>query len=279
VSGVSTDAQGNVLIENGNHTAAMKLGGGIFGIANTRNEDGTYNWQTFGDGNGFTAQYLNAGILQGGKVKWNLDNTTLDGLPPGALRIGDSALSYVLYFDGTTLRLGGNVVIDWDTVISPDATQVGAIPGTMIDANNVFTGNVYATNVKGGQISGCLFKTAPATQTASYIKIYETYIDFVDSTGTSVFKMGTGFPEAQAGKPQLFLGEGCSVDVYQGSLRLRANDGQLNTSNYIRINKAVLDASGNYVSGGGVDYVIGNNVYPIIGGDGSGGTTGTPVFG
>jgi phage minor structural protein len=68
ISGVSTDAAGNILIENPAKTMALKLGAGIFAIANSRLGDGSYDWKTFGDGNGFTADLMTAGTLQAGIV-------------------------------------------------------------------------------------------------------------------------------------------------------------------------------------------------------------------
>jgi phage minor structural protein len=44
-------------------TKAMKLGGGIFALANSKTGD-TWNWRTFGDGAGFTADEINAGKIQ-----------------------------------------------------------------------------------------------------------------------------------------------------------------------------------------------------------------------
>lgn len=48
-------------------TQALKLGGGMFAIANQKDGTGGWNWRTFGNGAGFTADLLNAG-----KVKTDL---------------------------------------------------------------------------------------------------------------------------------------------------------------------------------------------------------------
>ena len=49
-------------------TKAMKLGGGIFAIANSKT-GGNWNWRTFGTGAGFTADEMNTGTLNAALVK------------------------------------------------------------------------------------------------------------------------------------------------------------------------------------------------------------------
>ena len=96
-SGVKTDKDGNLIIENAEKTKALKLAGGMLGIANTKTVAGDYNWRSFGTGDGFTADELVAGVLKGGHVSFDLEN--------GTLLIGNSPTDYKLYFDGTNLRL------------------------------------------------------------------------------------------------------------------------------------------------------------------------------
>lgn len=50
-------------------TQAMKLGGGIFGIANQKDGQGGWNWRTFGTGAGFTADEINAGTIRADLVQ------------------------------------------------------------------------------------------------------------------------------------------------------------------------------------------------------------------
>lgn len=87
----------------GNPTQAINLKGGMIAIANHKNADGTFAYETFGDGNGFTANLIRAGILRGGKVFFNLED--------GTFLIGESRTNYSMYWDGTTLHLR-NVDID-----------------------------------------------------------------------------------------------------------------------------------------------------------------------
>lgn len=90
--------------KEGNPTQAITLKGGTIAIANKKKANGDWDWTTFGTGNGFTASILTAGILKGGKVRWNLED--------GTLLIGNSPDDYNLYWDGETLNLR-NTKIDF----------------------------------------------------------------------------------------------------------------------------------------------------------------------
>ncbi len=81
----------------GNPTQAINLKGGKLAIANHKNADGSFAYETFGDGDGFTANLIRAGILRGGKVFFNLED--------GTFLIGESRTKYSMYWDGTTLHL------------------------------------------------------------------------------------------------------------------------------------------------------------------------------
>ena len=56
------------LWEFGNNTA-IAIVDGVLAIANKRNPDGTWNFRAFGDGDGFTADEIVAGILKGIKIQ------------------------------------------------------------------------------------------------------------------------------------------------------------------------------------------------------------------
>lgn len=82
-------ADGPTLAES---TMAIQLVGGGFRIADNKLPNGEFDWRTFGDGTGFTADDIITGILRGGKVLLNLTDGTL---------IIDDKISY----DGTTLDI------------------------------------------------------------------------------------------------------------------------------------------------------------------------------
>lgn len=89
--------------KEGNPTQAINLKGGKIAIANHKNADGSFAYETFGDGDGFTANLIRAGVLRGGKVFFNLED--------GTFLIGESRTKYSMYWDGSTLHLR-NVDID-----------------------------------------------------------------------------------------------------------------------------------------------------------------------
>lgn len=96
-SGWYTDDSGNIVFENNSKTSAMMLTGEGFMIANTKLPNGEYDWRTFGTGSGFTADEIVAGVLKGGKVKFDFNN--------GTLLIGNSVEDYHLLFDGNNLKI------------------------------------------------------------------------------------------------------------------------------------------------------------------------------
>lgn len=60
-----------------NPTKAIQIKGGAFRIANSKLPNGDWDWKTFGTGDGFTADLINVGILQGGSCWWNLETGDL----------------------------------------------------------------------------------------------------------------------------------------------------------------------------------------------------------
>lgn len=82
-------------------TKAIQILGGAFRIANGKLPNGDWDWRTFGDGDGFIADLIVAGVLEGGKVHFNLSD--------GTLLIGDSPSNYGLYWDGQTLKVNTRI--------------------------------------------------------------------------------------------------------------------------------------------------------------------------
>jgi len=109
-------------------TKVMKLGAGIFGIANSKT-NGVWNWKTFGDGTGFTADLITAGKISADKVQ----------IGTGAQVLGSSTF----YWDisGLYAVSGLNVVKITSTGISLGTNGVGgafssALTSGGLDANN-----------------------------------------------------------------------------------------------------------------------------------------------
>lgn len=104
-----------------NPTSGIWMNGGKMAIANKRNADGTLNWSTWLNGEGIIADYITAGILQGGKVRWNLED--------GTFLIGNSINDYSFYWDGSTLHMK-----DVDIDLTNNSTVKGI--SESVDKNN-----------------------------------------------------------------------------------------------------------------------------------------------
>ena len=104
-----------------NPTSGIWMNGGKMAIANKRNADGTLNWSTWLNGEGIIADYITAGILQGGKVRWNLED--------GTFLIGNSINDYSFYWDGSTLHMR-----DVDIDLTNNSTVKGI--SESVDKNN-----------------------------------------------------------------------------------------------------------------------------------------------
>lgn len=78
-----------------NPSKMIGMSAGKLVISNEKNSDGSWNFRTFGTGDGFTADLIRAGMLQGGNVRWNLET--------GYLNIGDE----FRYIPGTGLVITG----------------------------------------------------------------------------------------------------------------------------------------------------------------------------
>lgn len=102
---ISKDGKGIITYDkplDQNPTKAIQLMGGSIRIANKKKSDGTWDWRSFGTGDGFVADEIITGVLKGGNVKWNLND--------GTFLIGESEDNYLLKFDGSTLKFGSGTI-------------------------------------------------------------------------------------------------------------------------------------------------------------------------
>lgn len=114
-----TDKDGNMIFENPEKTACVKIGAGIIALANTKDIEGNYNFRAFGSGNGFTADEICLGILKGGLVQWDLEK--------GTFYIGkDFDTNFKIKFDGTDLIFGEGV-IKWDNLDSTSKDNISGV--------------------------------------------------------------------------------------------------------------------------------------------------------
>ncbi|WP_311376122.1 phage tail spike protein [Anaerococcus lactolyticus] len=86
-----------------NPTKVIYLGAGKLMIADSKKEDGSWKFRTAIDGESVNADTIRTGILEGGRVFWNLND--------GTFRIGESNEKFSMLWDGHTLKLR-NVDID-----------------------------------------------------------------------------------------------------------------------------------------------------------------------
>lgn len=120
---------------NDNPTKVIYVGAGTMAIANSKKSNGDWNFKTFGTGDGFVADLIVAGMIRGGKVRWNLDD--------GTFLIGESVDKYTMYWDGKTLRLR-NVDIDLS-----NNSQINNIVSNIGDINtNLNTQNQEILSMK-----------------------------------------------------------------------------------------------------------------------------------
>lgn len=102
-------------------TKVIYFGAGKIMISNSKKSDGSWDWSTFGTGDGFTADKIITGILQGGDVHWNLDD--------GTFLIGKDVNNYKFYWDGSTLHMK-----DVDIDLTNNSTVKGISEN--VDKNN-----------------------------------------------------------------------------------------------------------------------------------------------
>lgn len=80
-----------------NPDKALYLGGGHIAMANKKDSNSNWEFTTIANGDGVIANTIVAGVLKGGKVRWNLED--------GTLLIGENTNNYNLFWDGGTLHL------------------------------------------------------------------------------------------------------------------------------------------------------------------------------
>ena len=107
--------------QDDNPTMAMQLSSAGFRIANSKLSDGTWDWRTFGTGDGFTADELVVGVIKGGSSYWDL--ATGDVLfERGTIQSLDGENSWNL----TTgdMDLGGDLTIHGGQISDADGDNV-----------------------------------------------------------------------------------------------------------------------------------------------------------
>ena len=159
-----TDARGNMVFVSSDGTSAMTLTGNGFAIANTKNDDGDWNWRTFGTGDGFTADEIVAGTIDAENINVinlnadNINTGTINGFLVGEGTIGGGALSAEVQLE---LDKGGealNIIGDTSTLqdkhlidLINEANQAAADAAAIAGAPSMTTiGNNQPANPEAG---------------------------------------------------------------------------------------------------------------------------------
>ena len=140
-----TDDDGIIIVDDkDNPTKALRLLGGMFAIANEKDDEGEWLWRTFGDGSGFTADLLTSGRIRTNLIQIGSGTTFEEGYDPR-----DNHLYFQYSIDGET---------NWHTTFNPatdlymrqkvgddgewtDAARIAAVDGyTPVKGTDYFDG-------------------------------------------------------------------------------------------------------------------------------------------
>ena len=121
-----------------NPTKVIGVSAGRLVISNQKNPDGTWRFSTFGTGDGFTANLIEAGVIRGGSSQWNLET--------GYLNVGNK-----LVFDPSR---GGLSIASDAITLSGDTTVLG----TFKVPTSAVIGTLSADRIDGGTINASRIK-------------------------------------------------------------------------------------------------------------------------
>lgn len=114
---------------------AIQICSAGFRIANGVNADGSWNWRSFGTGEGFTADCITAGVIKGGSNYWNLGTGELS-FKQGS--ISSPSNSWNLTTGDLTFKKG--------TIQSANGTDVWDLSESTLKTTNMSADKMTATN-------------------------------------------------------------------------------------------------------------------------------------
>lgn len=237
-------------------TMAIQLNGAGFRIANERKGD-AWQWRTFGTGDGFSADEINAGIIQGGSNWWNLETGDMLFIQGGIrdsenknywnLDTGEFSLSADAEIGGRTAAQIAQDAVDDQTQrdIFNKLTGGGQTQGIYLSGGKLY---INATYLKTGIISDVYGRNSwnlgNGTLTTNYMKASN-----IDASGT--FECGTS-----SNLLRLINGEiqgienGVQIGAVDFSAHMRnISTGQITTglqltgNNHIRITTPLISAA------------------------------------
>lgn len=269
-----------------NPTKAIQLVGGGFRIANSKKPNGEFDWKTFGTGDGFVADLIVAGMLKGGKVKFNLSQ--------GTLLIGEEN-NKSLYWDGSKLWIKGdgidltsnNEYTGFKTQITQDANSIRmTAQNANSKAEQALTADAYTRTIANradGNASTAIQKANSIEfQFQNYspdkVKYGTTYAltpseCYIAYNGTRKFQVSTSTGDVSIQgsftSPHLVANQsGCQINGSYGSTLLRPSGNSLEVwglranNNLTMLGNLIM--TGNQILNGGlaINFAYGTT-YPI----------------
>lgn len=163
-----------------NPTMAIQITGAGFRIANSKNSDGSWNWRTFGTGDGFTADELITGVIKGGSNFWNLGTGDLlfeqgiihDKVGNNSWNLSTGDLSIT---SGT--QVGGLSLSDYITGIADDLSDEALKAANKareeaiqkLEQERLTQQAIFNTLTNGGTVQGIYLQSGRVYINASYI--------------------------------------------------------------------------------------------------------------
>lgn len=163
-----------------NPTKAIQLNGAGFRIANSKTGD-TWNWRTFGTGDGFTADLINAGVIRGGSSYWNLADGTLL-FKQGMISDAEDPPKNFWNLSTGELSLSANAKIGGKTAsqIATDAANTAV--------NNQTQTSIFNKLTNGGKTQGLYIKDGLVYINGTYMKMGT----ITDGVGRNSWNLETG---------------------------------------------------------------------------------------
>ena len=182
-----------------NPTKAIAIVNGMFAIANSKKENGDWDWRTFGTGDGFVADLINAGILrlaesltienEGGTVSLREDGLRIEGEDTRSAFVKNAVSMQVkegdqwvdaLYFDPETKKYYFNGMLTANAIEAIKAS-INVLVSYTIITQNLYSEKGYIAELTVDQLDTSQKVRnylAGNLGDVNYIKIYDQHIEF-----------------------------------------------------------------------------------------------------
>lgn len=182
-----------------NPTKAIAIVNGMFAIANSKKENGDWDWRTFGTGDGFVADLINAGILrlaesltienEGGTVSLREDGLRIEGEDTRSAFVKNAVSMQVkegdqwvdaLYFDPETKKYYFNGVLTANAIEAIKAS-INVLVSYTIITQNLYSEKGYIAELTVDEIDTSLKVQAYQegnTDDINYFRGHSHHIEF-----------------------------------------------------------------------------------------------------